>query len=329
MPEVSIILPYKNSENFLEESIESIRAQSFKDWELILVNNGSGDSSAAIAHKQKGIDPRIISTEFKHGAVAAAFNDAFHRCSSPYVARMDSDDIAFPTRIQEQLDMLKAMESPGACYASVKPLGNTSFGWLRYLVWQNSMKTPKQIEENRFVEMPVCNPTLMAARSAFLKAGLFREDVYPEDYEFFLRMLSKGIPIEKSSRPQLCWRDHGQRLTRTHEGYSRENFFKVKADYLYEFSKVNNPDHPEINIWGTGKLGRRYMEILETRGFLFKEFFDLNPGEFARGKIKGYTSIRKGPLLISLVSNRGAGQKIRDYLINREFIPQQDFVIAG
>ncbi len=328
MPKVSVILPFKNAEPFLEGSIQSLIDQDFKDWELILVDNGSTDNGREVALNFETKDPRISYIEFPHGGVASAFNFGFKKSKGDVIARMDADDIAFQSRLSEQLKVL-GNDGDKLVYSPVKPLGRPRIGWLRYLVWQNSQRSSEEILLNRFVEMPVCNPTLMVRKETLIKIGSYDEAQYPEDYEFFLRAAEKGVKIQKTADPQLFWRDHDQRLTRRHEGYSRENFFRVKASFLFRLSKKVNPRHPEIATWGTGKLGKRYIDILEEKGFRQKAFFDLKEGSFKRGKIQSYKAISNDFFLISLVSNRGAGGKIQKFLEEKGFDAFRDFAIAG
>jgi glycosyltransferase involved in cell wall biosynthesis len=328
-PRISVILPFKNSREFFEEAVQSIENQTLEDWELILVDNGSKDGSKSMAKNFEKRDSRIKLIQFPFKGVAGAFNYGFKESRAPIIARMDSDDIAQPERLEKQLNSLMSHNMAGLHYSRVKSIGRSSIGWLRYLVWQNSHLQQIQIYQDRFVEMPVCNATLMATRESFLKIGLYKEGTYPEDYDFFLRACSLKVPIQKISQPLLLWRDHPNRLTRTHKGYSREKFFEVKAKYLFRYSSLKNRKHPVISIWGTGKNARKYLELLEKEGFRFARFFDLRSGEFKRRKIEPYEKIQKGEFLVSLVGNRGAGWKIENYLSQRGMEKGVDFILAG
>ena len=329
MPEVSVVLPFKNEAKYLKESIRSIQKQSLRDWELIMVDNGSVDGSKEIAISFSEKDQRIKYFYEPKGGVAKAFNHGFEESNSPLIARMDGDDICHPLRLETQVKALKELKNHSVCYSKVKPCGSPKFSWLRYLVWQNSILNSNDIYLNRFVEMPVCNPSLMAHRDIWETSGLYSEEICPEDYDLFLKFCKAGFDIQKINEPLIEWRDHEERLTWTHSGYSRENFFRVKAQYLLYESQKKNSNHPVISIWGAGRVAKGYLDILSSLGFLFKNIYDLREGHTKWGPTKKYSAIQAGEFLISLVSNRGAGEKIRRYLGSRGLNEGEDFLLAG
>jgi glycosyltransferase involved in cell wall biosynthesis len=108
---VSVITPFYESERFLAEAIDSVALQSYADWELILVDDGSADRSTQIAFKYQEAHPGKIrylqhSDRQNHGA-SAARNLALHNARGEYIAFLDSDDVLFPNQIAEQVAALK------------------------------------------------------------------------------------------------------------------------------------------------------------------------------------------------------------------------------
>ncbi len=95
-PAISIIVPVFNVEKYLRQALESIINQSFTDWECIVVNDGSTDSSPAICEEFAAKDPRITVIHQENGGLSAARNTGFKAASAPYIAYLDSDDWVEP-----------------------------------------------------------------------------------------------------------------------------------------------------------------------------------------------------------------------------------------
>ena len=104
-PRVSVIMPVYNGEKYIKEAVESIVRQTFSDWELFIVNDASTDSTEKILESFKDPRLKIIKNERNLGSVASR-NTAFAQIQSEYVAILDADDIAAPTRFQEQVKFL-------------------------------------------------------------------------------------------------------------------------------------------------------------------------------------------------------------------------------
>jgi teichuronic acid biosynthesis glycosyltransferase TuaG len=94
-PTVSIILPVYNGERFIAAAIESVRQQSLADWELLIVDDGSTDGTAALVQAQAA-DPRLTIIQQPNQGPAPARNRAIARATAPYVAFLDADDVWFP-----------------------------------------------------------------------------------------------------------------------------------------------------------------------------------------------------------------------------------------
>ena len=106
-PALTIGLPVYNAAPWLEEALRSIFAQSFGDWELLVVDDGSSDASAAIARQVR--DPRVrVFADGQHRGLAARLNQIAARARAPYVARMDADDMMHPQRLRLQMEFLEA-----------------------------------------------------------------------------------------------------------------------------------------------------------------------------------------------------------------------------
>lgn|GEM_PF-6133199 len=112
-PEISVIIPVYNVENFLPETLKSLQVQSHKNWEAILVDDGSTDQSLKVAKKIAENDPRIIVIEGPHaGLPAASKNWMAKKARGKYISQMDSDDLfAHPAVLEKQVEYLKRNET--------------------------------------------------------------------------------------------------------------------------------------------------------------------------------------------------------------------------
>src|SRR5688500_7204337 len=102
-PTVSVILPVRNGARFLPEALESISAQTLREIEILLIDDGSTDTSPEIAREFARRDRRFIVMSQEHRGIASALNTGIQMARGRYVARMDADDVAVPLRIERQV----------------------------------------------------------------------------------------------------------------------------------------------------------------------------------------------------------------------------------
>lgn len=113
-PIVTVLLPVYNGAAYLEEAIKSIQKQSYKNWELLIINDGSKDQTITICHKFTQKDPRIkLIDNKKHLGLIKSLNLGLKLAKGEYVARQDADDFSLPNRIMRQVDFLKKNKEYG------------------------------------------------------------------------------------------------------------------------------------------------------------------------------------------------------------------------
>jgi len=269
MPEVSIILPVYNGGPHLPKAINSILSQSFGDFELIIVNDGSTDHSEEVIKSFN--DPRIvyIANERNSGLIFS-LNRAIDKASGKYIARMDADDICHPDRIAVQKKWLD--EHPGtSLVASIiefidendQPAGQ----------WPKDRATisAKSIRKMMPHDNCIAHPSVMA-RTEILKT--FRYKPYQkniEDYDLWLRLLADGKIIEKIDRPLLEYRVHAKSVTSEH--LKTTNFFlkhfHCKRKYLYHRLRAGKFNAFDIKVL-IFMLADLVMGILKNLKVLFK-----------------------------------------------------------
>ena len=332
-PEISVILPFFNAEKTLGYAVKSILNQSFQNFELLLIDNNSTDNSFSIAEKLAEKDSRItLFKEKKHG-VANAMNCGLQNATGKFFARMDADDISMPRRLEKQLQFLNnnpEIDFVGSEVKYVSHNKNTA-GFERFVDWANSFNSPKEIELNRFVEIPIINPTILFRREIYEKYGGNLDGNFPEDYEMQLRYLEAGVKMANLPEPLLEWHDYSTRLTRTDKRYSTEAFFKTKAKYFKSWSEKNNPLHPNIWVWGAGRKTRQRAKLLENEGVIIDGFIDIVKNKTTHKKTIHFQNIPKpGKIfIVSMVTKQGAREQIKEFLIKANYVEVVDFVLMG
>ncbi len=332
---VSVILPYYNAASTLERAVDSVLSQTLEDFELILVNDGSSDDSENAANKLARKDSRIKHISIPHGGVVVAMNQGIATARFALLARMDADDWMEKDRLLLQKKFLDENQSVGivGCKVILEPDESVTDGMRVYIQWQNSLLSHEQITSNIYREMPLANPTIMLRRS-ILKAGLFCDGDFPEDYEFQLRMYQNGVIFGKIEYEGHHWYDSCGRLTRSDSRYRREAFDCLKIQYL------NNEDvlkSRPIAFWGAGQNTRQRFRLLEETGIVPEFYIDVNPSKIGN-RIHGipvyppeflHGKNGPGPFVLGLVANHGATEAMENFLLNAGYSPAQDYYMLG
>ncbi len=328
-----MILPFYNAGDTIERAIKSISRQTFEFFECILIDNNSVDKSPSIAENVTKTDSRFKLVKEKKQGVVHASNKGCLVANGKYIARMDADDEAHPQRLEKQLDFLeKNLQFDAvASRAEYIPHQQNTRGFQGYVVWSNHLLSYDKISLNRFVEMPIINPTAMWRAGSAKKFGLYNEGDFPEDYELWLRWLDKGAKIAKLPDYLLKWHDSAERLTRTSPVYSTEAFYRIKAFYLYQWLEKNNPYHPEILVWGASRISRKRVEMLEKHGAKVKAFIDTNTTRQTGRKIIHYKEIPPPSVafIVTYITHKDIREKIRDFLHKKGYNEGAHFLVAS
>ncbi len=337
-PKVSILLPVFNGDDVVLQAIHSVQNQTYTDWELIIINDGSTDNTENILRHECQSDARLKLLQYsERQGIVAALNWAIEAAQGALLARLDADDFAFPERIRKQRLFLQSHPETGLVSCCVAFGGNKQKqrGYAEYVEWTNSILTPQQISMNRFVESPLAHPSVMFRRELVQQFGCYREGPFPEDYELWLRWLESGVKMSKLPEVLLQWHDSPQRLSRTDPRYSVTAFYECKSFYLSKWLQQNNPHHPDVVVWGAGRTTRKRAEMLTRYGINISAYVDIDPNKI--GQI-----VHKRPVLseqqlpapgecfvISYVASRGAREDIRQRLQKRGYEEGLHFIVAA
>jgi glycosyltransferase involved in cell wall biosynthesis len=344
VPAVSVILPVYNAAATVDRAIASIRNQTFPDWELVLINDGSTDATSDVLQRVAAADGRIRVLGRPHEGLVAALSAGLGAARGELIARMDADDVSHPERLAEQVTFLEQHREVGlvGCLVEFGGDRNTNEGYALHVDWVNSLQSPAAIAVNRFVESPFAHPSVMFRRELVAKHGGYRAGDFPEDYELWLRWLDAGVPMAKVPRVLLTWQDGPNRLSRTDPRYDPEKFFATKAEWIARAlrisSSANSGASPRpIFVWGAGRPTRKRAGWLERHGVGIAGYIDVDAKKATRA-IGGTGAPVIGPaelppagkiFVLGYVSSRGARDLIRAELRTRGYVEGRDFLMCA
>ncbi len=318
-PTISVLLPCRDVAGVLPDAIESLRAQTYEDFEVVAVDDGSRDFTWQRLLDWARQDPRVrpLRTSPRGLVRALATAQAFAR--GELVARMDADDVAEPARLAAQVALLARHPDVAACGTHIRyfPRDVVREGALRYESWLNSLYSPTTIEREIFVECPLAHPSLLVRRGALLAVGGYRDVGWPEDYDLVLRLWAAGHRLAVVPEVLLYWREAPTRTSRTDSRYAPEAFRRCKVHYL---TRTLAAGHDGIVVWGAGPVGKAFALELQAQGQRVRAFVDLDPrkiGQSIHGApVVAPEAIRhyRGAFVVAAVGSPGARADIRAVL---------------
>jgi glycosyltransferase involved in cell wall biosynthesis len=332
-PEISIILPFFNATSSLARALESITMQSFAGFECVLIDNNSTDGSTEIAQDFCTKDRRFLLFHESRQGVMHAHSAGLSMSSSRYIARMDADDWMYPDRLERQFNFMEAHPEISVLAGQAEYIGQSSEtqGFQRYVNWSNGVLSHRDIFLKQFVESPIINPTIMYRREVADTHGSYIDDDFPEDYELWLRWLSRGVTFHKLAKPVIKWYDSKTRLTRQDQRYSDQAFFKIKTQYLAKWLKLNNPHHPNVGVWGASRISRNRAKLLEKNGVQIDHYIDISKKRQLDKLVMYYKDIPNPDtifILVYLKEETMRADTIR-FLLQRGFREGVNFVLAS
>lgn len=287
-PAVSIVLPVRDGEATLDAALESLRAQTFPHFEVLVVDDGSRDATPRIAHGWGQRDDRFrVVQGGPHrddgppahrapGGIVAALQRGLAESRGDYIARMDADDRCHPERLAAQLDLLERSPDLAGCGTGVRyvPQSTVTPRAAEYAAWLNSMTTWETVAAAIFVECPLAHPTFMFRRTALTGVGGYRDRPWPEDYDLLLRLWRRGHRFVSVPRVLLDWGNEPGRLSRNHPAYSLAAFRRCRVHHLRR-SLLAGRDG--VAVWGAGPTGKSLALEFQRQGVRVAAFVEVDP----------------------------------------------------
>lgn len=317
-----MLLPCRDAAPFLPECIASLEGQTFRDFEVRAVDDGSRDETGWMLEAWAARDARVSVCRSAGGGLVEALQRAVAGAAAPLLARMDADDVSEPDRLTRQVGFLDRRPDLAACGTGVRlfPPDRLRSGYVRYADWLNGLREPDELWRDLLVECPIAHPTLMLRTSAYLGLGGYRDVGWPEDYDLVMRLHAAGMRAANLPQPLLRWRVSEGRYSQSSTRYAPGAFRRCKVHFLREsFLPADRP----LAVWGAGKVGKPLARELLRQGLAIQAFVDLDPrkvGQAIHGAPvldpSGFARLaaRSRPYVLAAVGSPGARGRIREAL---------------
>lgn len=238
--EVSVIMSAYNSARYLKAAMDSILSQTFTNFEFIIINDGSSDSTENVIRAYA--DNRIVYIKNpKNLGLIASLNKGLERASGKYIARMDADDVALSDRLKDQLAVFA--QHPDAVVT----------GSDYYLLSEDKLILQKNMNDSDYQKtillFSTCfaHPTVMM-RNIFKETGLRYDERFPhtEDYRLWTELSFRGT-FYNVDKPLLKYRDHAGQISVTRREEQYETSAGIRKDYLQRLGFSFSPEEFETH----------------------------------------------------------------------------------
>ncbi len=227
-PLVTVILPVYNAQLFLAKAIDSVLAQTYTHFELLLINDGSTDDSERIILSYTDVRIRYIKNK-QNIQLIATLNKGIALAQGEYIARMDADDECMPTRLAKQVQFMQDNPNVGVCgtYARRKDIRtNTITNW-EYPTTHNQMKC------RLFWGSTIIHPTAMLRNSVLQHIKFNANYPHAEDYKLW-KDIAQYYTLANIPEYLLNYTEHDGQITETQKTNMNATSFKINKEWLYE-----------------------------------------------------------------------------------------------
>ncbi len=273
MPKVSVVIPAYNCERFISTAIESVLEQTYKDYEIIVVDDGSTDNTAKVLSRLNSKIKYIFQT---NGGPAKGRNTGILNARGEYVAFLDADDAWLPNKLKMQMEVLEKRSNLGLIYSDIYIIDD------RYFVDRNSGLRAFQVRpphrgkvlKTLFLVNFIPTTSVVMRKECFEKIGLFNPILSPiEDYDRWLR-LSVFYEVDYIDRALAKYRDHVS-IFRKNRILTITNIINTLNGVAREYHVVRDTFGKEVNqrisqLYAI--LGKSYL----LKGLFKKAFYNFS-----------------------------------------------------
>ncbi|MDL5039750.1 glycosyltransferase family 2 protein [Heyndrickxia coagulans] len=240
-PLVTVLMPVYNGEKYLREAIESILNQTYKNFEFLIIDDGSTDNSKQIIKSYKDSRINLVSNG-RNLKLINSLNKGIDLSSGKYIARMDCDDISMPRRLEKQVNFMEKNKDVIMCGTGVKILESKWKRTFPITGWEN-------IKYKLLIENCIYHPSVMI-RTDVLKDNRIYYDsrfIHAEDFELWQR-ISKKYKIENIRKPLLKYRHSTEGIGRKYQKEQIEMASRISKQGLSEYNIILNKDYVRKEI---------------------------------------------------------------------------------
>jgi hypothetical protein len=184
-PAVSVLIPVRNCASYLDEALESLATQTFTDFEIVIVDNGSSDGTAEVIAAWARREPRLRAFRLDRPGLSESLNFAASKARAPLLARLDGDDIAYPGRLERQIGAMAERPRLGLLGSAAELIDSRG----RYVGALDRPTGDSALRKFLETGCGFVHSSVMMRREAFEAAGGYRKGLnVAEDYDLWLRM---------------------------------------------------------------------------------------------------------------------------------------------
>ena len=267
---ISVIMPVYNSERYLPFAIESILAQTFRDFEFIIVNDGSTDSSLEIIQRFQAQDSRIRILDLPHQGITKSLNSAINIAQGKYIARMDADDISMPERFEKQYQYMEAHPEIAVCGSGVLIIDEEG----DVIKKDRVICSPEKIEKRHLSgKCSLKHPSVIIRADILRKVNGYNENLpYAQDYDLWLRIGEIG-ELENLPTPLIKFRRNSKSVSYSKKREQWEAACKAIDDASVRRGvTIQQPVYKEHS----------YYSFFKPRIYLYSTFYYLKTGSFLK-----------------------------------------------
>lgn len=246
-PLVSVFIPAYNSERYVQEALDSVLSQTYRNLEVIVSDGGSADSTVPILRACKKKDPRVRVFLHARQTITQGRNEFFHQARGDFFTFLDSDDVYEPTKVEEEVRSLMGHPEDAAVYCNIKYFfdEDTSVFFRHRFVFYSGDVFEKLLEK-----MFITNTAVMMRRSVVQKLGDYDESLgIVEDWDYFLRMSFQGCRIGFLDKPLVRYRVRFDSHTQfTNQLRVQESAVKIFENLEKRMSDEQRKRY-RINMW--------------------------------------------------------------------------------
>ena len=268
MPKITVLLPTRQSELYLCETVQSVLTQTFSDFELLVVDDASTDRTLEILASFRDGRIRVLAGPGK--GLAEALNLGLRQAGGEYIARIDADDLMTPRRLEKQVAFMDVNQKAAVCGSWQQYFGQSTF-------LHAPPVSPEQCRANLLFRCDLCHSTLMLRKDVFLQNQLFYNSGYAaEDFELWTRVLDFG---EIANLPEVLgyYREDGRSIT----SQKRERLIQQNGQIVAQTLKRNlqirltEDQQSYFGGWENPFYKRKNGIVRESREAAWKDLKDI------------------------------------------------------
>ncbi|MGK0270519.1 MAG: glycosyltransferase involved in cell wall biosynthesis [Cocleimonas sp.] len=266
---ISVILPIYNAEFYLNDAVNSILSQTYNDFELICIDDGSTDNSLGILTELEKNDSRIVLISRKNRGLIFTLNEAIGLAKYRYIARMDADDICEPDRLQLQLAemQLKKLAILGSSYQFIDEDSSK-------LGVRNLPSSDRFIKYLMDFGSPLCHPSVLFDKQVLGDNLYYNSDFkHCEDYELWLRCRQLGFRFGNLKEIAFNYRILNTSVSRVHSETQKQSSISLITKYC---SYVRTAAEAEYLLYSRKQNKKKLM----ISKFCSRIIFEFNPVKF-------------------------------------------------